>query len=80
MYIFFYGDQQTPLYIGKSKNIHDRVCSHFSHEYKRSLEQELYQSIRHIEVIETAGNLGAMIFESLLIKKKTTVVKQKTPS
>lgn len=66
----FYGDTKTPLYIGKSVNIKDRVLSHFSNDYLSSTELQIAQQIKDIEVIQTAGELGALLLESTLIKKQ----------
>ncbi len=65
----FYGDVSTPLYIGKSKNIRERVLSHFSSDYTSSKEMQLTQEVKHIETIKTCGDLGAQLLESQLIKK-----------
>lgn len=65
----FYGDNGTPLYVGKSKHIRDRVLSHFSNDYTSVKEMNLSQQVKHIETIETAGELGALMTESELVKK-----------
>ncbi len=59
---------QIPLYIGKSKNIKDRVLSHFSADIHNSAEMKIAQQIERIETIVTAGELGALFVESQLIK------------
>lgn len=65
----FYGESETPLYIGKSVNVKDRVLSHFSSDINSSSEMQLKSEVRNIEVIQTAGELGALFTESNLIKK-----------
>ncbi len=65
----FYGHDNTPLYVGKSKNIHERVLSHFSADIRSSTEMQMSQQIKNIETITTAGELGALFTESKLIKK-----------
>jgi DNA polymerase III subunit epsilon len=65
----FYGKGGCPLYVGKSVNLHDRVRSHFSSDHISSTEMKISQQIESIEVIETAGELGALIKESNLIKQ-----------
>jgi len=65
----FYGDQQTPLYIGKSKHVRSRVLSHFNGDYLSSKDMAITGQVRHIEAIYTAGELGALIKESELVKK-----------
>ena len=65
----FYDKHHIPIYIGKSINIHDRVLSHFSSDHQSAKEMKISQNIASIEYIETAGELGALIEESRLIKK-----------
>ena len=65
----FYGDKSTPLYIGKSLNIRDRVLSHFSGDHLSTLEMKISQTVKSIETVQTAGELGALLLESSLIKK-----------
>lgn len=68
VYMFF-GKSEIPLYIGKSVNIKDRVVSHFINDTENSRELEISQQVERIEYIKTAGELGALILESELIKK-----------
>ena len=65
----FYGDNGVPLYIGKSINIKERVLSHFSQDLKVSREMKISQQVKSIEVIQTAGELSALLKESFLVKK-----------
>lgn len=65
----FYDKHHIPIYIGKSINIHDRVLSHFSSDHRSSKEMSISQNIASIKCIETAGELGALLEESRLIKK-----------
>lgn len=65
----FYGDDGLPLYIGKSVNIRDRVFSHFNEDYNSSREMSICQQMKSIEAIQTAGELGALFKESMLIKE-----------
>jgi len=65
----FYSDEGTPIYIGKSINIKERVLSHFTNDHASSKEMKISQNIRSIEAISTAGELGALLLESSLIKK-----------
>lgn len=76
VYMFF-GDSEMPLYIGKSVNIKDRVLSHFSNDTESSRELEITQQIKRIESIKTAGELGALILESELVKKLQPVYNRK---
>ncbi len=65
----FYGDNGIPLYIGKSINIKERVKSHFSSDHSSGKEMKMSQQIKSVEAIKTAGELGALLLESSLIKK-----------
>lgn len=65
----FYGKSGVPLYVGKSKNIHERVFNHFSLSAGNSLEMKIYNQVESVEFIETAGELGAFLKESEMIKK-----------
>ena len=65
----FYGSDGTPLYIGKSINIKDRVRSHFYDYAHSGKEAKIFQTIRSIETRKTSGELGALLLESQLIKE-----------
>lgn len=65
----FYDKHHIPIYIGKSINIRDRVLSHFSGDHRSSKEMSISQNIASIEHKETAGELGALLEESKLIKE-----------
>ena len=64
----FYGENNLPLYVGKSTHIKQRVLSHFSSDHRRSKEMSLSQQLRRIDYIETAGEIGALLKEVQLIK------------
>ncbi|MGD0589613.1 MAG: GIY-YIG nuclease family protein [Bacteroidota bacterium] len=61
----FYGADDVLMYVGKSKTIRARVRSHFASQDERWLTKR----IRRIEARETAGELGALLLESKLIKE-----------
>lgn len=65
----FYGENDLPIYIGKSKNIKTRVLSHFYDSGNSQKEQQIFQQVKHIETIEKAGELGALLLESKLVKE-----------
>lgn len=65
----FYGHEGAPLYIGKSVNIRERVLSHFANDTDSPTEMRISQTIESIETIQTAGELGALVRESRLIKE-----------
>jgi DNA polymerase III subunit epsilon len=64
----FYGQNPLPLYIGKSINLRERVAAHFSSDYRSANDMRLSTEIARIEFEETAGELGALLRESQLIK------------
>ncbi|HEX9007124.1 MAG TPA: exonuclease domain-containing protein [Bacteroidota bacterium] len=65
----FYGQGGELLYVGKSTNIRRRVQSHFSMGSAGGRELELFQHTHSIEARPTAGELGALLLESRLIKE-----------
>ena len=65
----FYGDNNMPLYVGKSVNIRDRVLSHFSNDYLSTTDMQISRQVKYIETKKTAGELGALLLESSLVKK-----------
>lgn len=64
----FYGENDLPLYIGKSTNIRQRVLSHFSADHRDGKEMSLSQQLRRLDWQETCGELGALLTEAKLIK------------
>lgn len=69
----FYGENNLPLYIGKSINIRERVLSHFNSDHASTKEMRLSQELKNIECISTAGELGALLLESRLIKERQPI-------
>lgn len=65
----FYGENDLLLYIGKSVNLKQRVASHFSGDHRIAKDLRLSQEIRRIEFRQTAGEIGALLLESQLIKQ-----------
>lgn len=61
----FRDEQERPLYIGKSVNIRSRVLSHL----RTPEEARMLQASRHVEFRRTAGEIGALLLESRLIKE-----------
>ena len=64
----FYGENPLPLYVGKSVNLRDRVAAHFCGDWQRETDMRLSQEIRRVQFEETAGEIGALLRESQLIK------------
>ena len=65
----FYDQQHQPLYVGKSKDLKNRVFSHFYESINSSKEMRLATFTYFLETIPTAGELSALILESKLIKQ-----------
>lgn len=68
----------VPLYVGKSINIRNRVLSHFSADISSGTEMKIAQQIKRIETITTAGELGALLLESQLIKELLPIYNKKS--
>ena len=64
----FYGENDLPLYVGKSTGIRKRVLSHFAADHAKAKEMALAQQVRRIDCIATAGEIGALLKEAALIK------------
>jgi DNA polymerase-3 subunit epsilon len=64
----FHGDQDVPLYVGKSINVKQRVAAHFSGDHRLQKDLSISQAIRRIEYRETVGELGALLLEAKLVK------------
>ena len=65
----FYGENNLPLYIGKAKDIRQRVLSHFAADHQSAKEMALSQQVKRIDWIETAGEIGALLKEAALVKQ-----------
>lgn len=68
VYLLFGRDGEL-LYVGKSKNIRGRVLGHFAGDQKSAKETEMCHQVHAVEARATAGNLGASLLESRLIKE-----------
>jgi DNA polymerase-3 subunit epsilon len=78
VYIFFGNESDIPLYIGKSVNIRNRVLSHFSSDISSPTDMHIAQQIKRIETMPTAGELGALLLESQLIKDMLPIYNKKS--
>jgi DNA polymerase-3 subunit epsilon len=65
----FYDAQGAPLYVGKSRDLYARVRSHFAGERRPARDLRIWQQVTRVEWIEAAGELGALLAESRLIKE-----------
>lgn len=69
----FYGEQGELLYVGKSVNLRQRVLSHFSADTREYRELRLGQQAHRIDWQVTAGELGALLLESRLVKQRQPI-------
>ncbi len=64
--VYIFRDEQgAPLYVGKSVNIRSRVLSHL----RTPQEARMLKQSRRIEFRRCAGEIGALLLESALIKE-----------
>lgn len=73
----FYGENDQALYVAKSKDIRNRVLSHFSAKHGKAKEIALAEQTLRIDWIETAGELGARLKEAQLIQQLQPVHNRK---
>ncbi|MBI4205761.1 MAG: hypothetical protein HY527_12105 [Betaproteobacteria bacterium] len=68
----FYGESSV-LYVGKSTNLRARVLSHFAGDGRSRRDMQIVRDVVRIDWTETAGELGALIEASRLVKVLTPV-------
>jgi DNA polymerase-3 subunit epsilon len=64
----FYGENDVPLYVGKSNRLRPRVLSHFNADPRLHKDMPLPHQIHRLDWRETAGEVGALLLEAKLIK------------
>ncbi len=70
VYIFFDGSK-NPIYIGKAKNLRNRVSSYFSDSPDKTKKtRKLLNTLKRIEITLTSTELEALLMEQYLIKDK----------
>jgi DNA polymerase III subunit epsilon len=72
-----YGDNNLPLYIGKSKRVKTRLMSHFGQDVHNSKEMSLSQQAKKIDVIPCSGELDALLTESAQIKQQQPILNRR---
>lgn len=65
----FYGENELPLYVGKSLRLRERVMAHFSADHRDDRELSLSQQVRRIDWICAEGEIGALLEEAQLVKR-----------
>jgi len=73
VYVFHGAVGDLPLYIGKSVNLRSRVLSHL----RTVAEARMLRQTVRIEHIRTAGEIGALLLESQMIKQLQPLFNQK---
>lgn len=64
----FYGENDAPLYVGKSRNLKRRVSAHFVSEKRPARDLKLALQIRRVECVETGGELGTLLRHAHLVR------------
>lgn len=64
---YLLGEKMEILYVGKAKNIKQRITNHFTEKTRQ--KSELLRKIHHLGYEETGNELVAYLFESAEIKK-----------
>ena len=63
----------TLLYVGKAKNLRDRVLDHFRVGAADAKSRKLAAQVRRVDWIETAGELGALLLEAREVREAQPV-------
>ena len=71
-----YGEDDELLYVGKARNLASRALSHFTGPAARR-DLELAARARRIDWIETAGEFGAAVAETRLVKERRPVLNRR---
>jgi DNA polymerase-3 subunit epsilon len=68
--VYIFKDEEgIPIYVGKSIHLQDRVKQHFYGSTRSTKEMDIARDVSDIEIIETVGEIGALLREALLVKK-----------
>jgi DNA polymerase-3 subunit epsilon len=60
----YYGDDDVPLYVGKSARVRQRVRTHLFGDRRSVRDIALAERVRRIEAIEVAGEIGLLLQEA----------------
>ena len=77
VYLFYSSNKDTPIYVGKSIHLRQRIKSHIYNAKTDRKSFKILKHLQHIDWIETAGELGALLLESQLVKKHMPVFNRK---
>lgn len=67
--VYLFHGESALLYVGKAKNLRERVLSHFSNDHASAKAMSLARQVRRVEWIETGGEIGALLKEAALVKR-----------
>jgi DNA polymerase-3 subunit epsilon len=65
----FYGEDDMPLYVGKSVRLRQRVRSHLTGARRSAKDLRLAQLVRRVEWTATGGEIGALLAEARSIAR-----------
>ncbi|MEI7444546.1 MAG: exonuclease domain-containing protein [Burkholderiales bacterium] len=65
----FVGASGQPLYVGKARNLRERVRGHFYADSRNANDARLVAEVHAIEIEPTAGEFGALLLEMRRIKQ-----------
>ena len=65
----FIGENKIPIYIGKAKNLKNRVSSYFQNSNKSTKVKSLINEAKYLDVTITNSELEALLLEQHLIKE-----------
>ena len=63
----FYGEDDAPLFVGRSVRVRQRLRAHLTGEKRSSKELRLAQQVRRVEWRATGGEIGALLAEAQMI-------------
>jgi DNA polymerase-3 subunit epsilon len=63
----FYGEDDAPLYVGRSVRVRQRLRAHLTGERRSSKDIRLAQQVRRVEWRATGGEIGALLAEAQMI-------------
>ncbi|MGL6121095.1 MAG: excinuclease ABC subunit UvrC, partial [Fusobacteriaceae bacterium] len=67
--VYLMKKNENVIYVGKAKNLKNRVSSYFNREHEEIKTKELVKNIESIEFIICSSELDALVLENNLIKK-----------
>lgn len=69
----FYGEGDTPLYVGKAANLRERVLGHWAGAPRTRKARRLSMQTTRVEWTETAGELGTLLLEARCVRESHPV-------